>query len=203
MTAGSDRIPGGPSGIGSRRHWHVGRPPGGPSEPRKEPLMHSVTNLPQGPSSSSNPRVEPVRRLNMITRHSLLSLTMRTISALGIGCLVLPGMGQSQSYISGWGDQVFDSRWNDEVFVEVAAGGYHTVARRSDGSVVAWGLGDVCTVPALPAGLTFVEVAAGRSHMVARRSDGSVVAWGDNYLGQCNVLALPAGLAYVEVAAGW
>ena len=78
------------------------------------------------------------------------------------------------------------------------------MARRSDGSVVAWGDNDYgqCNVPALPAGLTYVEVAAGDCHTVARRSDGSVVAWGCNGDGQCNVPALPAGLTYVEVAAG-
>ena len=78
------------------------------------------------------------------------------------------------------------------------------MARRSDGSVVAWGSNHYgqCNVPALPAGLTYVEVAAGYGHTVARRSDGSVVAWGDNQYGQCNVPALPGGLTYVEIAAG-
>ncbi|HVS08805.1 MAG TPA: hypothetical protein VMS76_02950, partial [Planctomycetota bacterium] len=90
-------------------------------------------------------------------------------------------------------------------YVEVAAGGEHTVARRSEGSVVAWGDNTYgqCNVPALPGGLTYVEVAAGWFHTVARRSDGSVVAWGWNNYGQCNVPALPSGLSYVEVAAGY
>jgi len=78
------------------------------------------------------------------------------------------------------------------------------VARRSDGSVVAWGhnLWGQCNVPALPVGLTYVEVAAGSSYTVARRSDGSFVAWGDNVVGQCNVPVLSSGPTYVEIAAG-
>jgi hypothetical protein len=91
-------------------------------------------------------------------------------------------------------------------YVEVAAGDSHTVARRSDGSIVAWGQNwyGQCNAPALPPGLSYVEVAAGGyyGHTVARRSDGSVVAWGNNSYGQCNVPALPPGLSYVEVTAG-
>ena len=37
--------------------------------------------------------------------------------------------GQSSSGIIGWGQQVFDSALNDQAFVQVAAGNYHTVAR--------------------------------------------------------------------------
>jgi hypothetical protein len=90
------------------------------------------------------------------------------------------------------------------IYVEVAAGEKHTVSRRSDGSVIAWGRNDYGqnNVPALPPSLSYVEIAAGDSHTVARRSDGSVVAWGDNQYGQTNVPALPPGLSYVEVAAG-
>jgi hypothetical protein len=79
----------------------------------------------------------------------------------------------------------------------------HSVARRSDGSIVAWGdhqYGQL-NVPPLPPGLTYVAVAAGRLHSVARRSDGSVVAWGDNYHGQLNVPALPPGVTFVDVSA--
>ncbi|MHC5212511.1 MAG: RCC1 domain-containing protein [Planctomycetota bacterium] len=79
-----------------------------------------------------------------------------------------------------------------------------SVALRSDGSVVTWGLPLQGTpdVPALPAGLTYVEVSAGADHMAARRSDGSVVAWGANDAGQCDVPPLPAGLTYAGVSAG-
>jgi hypothetical protein len=89
-------------------------------------------------------------------------------------------------------------------YVEVSAGWAHAVARRSDGSVVAWGdnASGQCNVPALPPGLFYVEVAAGPAHTVARRSDGSVVAWGWNYNGQCNVPALPPGLTFAQIAAG-
>ncbi|MCA8950722.1 MAG: hypothetical protein KDE27_14565, partial [Planctomycetes bacterium] len=72
---------------------------------------------------------------------------------------------------------------------EIAAGIFHSLARRSDGSVVAWGDNSFgqTIVPALPAGLSYVEVAAGAYHSLARRSDGSVVAWGRNTFGQADV----------------
>ena len=85
-------------------------------------------------------------------------------------------------------------------YVLIAAGGTHTVARRSDGSVVCWGsnVDLACNVPTPPAGVTYVDVAVGGVHTVARRSDGSVVVFGLIWA----VPALPAGLTYVEVAAG-
>jgi hypothetical protein len=89
-------------------------------------------------------------------------------------------------------------------YVEIAAGNNYTVARRSDGSVIAWGDNSKgqCVVPALPSGLSYVEIASGSAHAVARRSDGSVVAWGWAAYGQCQVPTLPAGVTCVEVAAG-
>ena len=71
------------------------------------------------------------------------------------------------------------------------------MARRSDGSLVAWGLNTSgqCNVPSLPPGVTYVEIAAGGSHTVARRSDGSVVAWGLNASGHATCpLFLPDSL---------
>ena len=100
--------------------------------------------------------------------------------------------------------------------VAIAAGGLHSLAVRSDGSVVAWGnniagqLGDgTSTGPATcpptggqPCSTTPVQVegvggagalsgvvavAAGARHSLALRSDGSVVAWGSNPIGELGV----------------
>jgi len=130
--------------------------------------------------------------------------TAFSVLAVFLALAAATDMARAQEGVIGRGATVFDSRWNEGPFVELAAGNSHTVARRSDGSVVAWGTNRYgeCDVPSLPPGLSYVEVAAGVSHTVARRSDGSVVVWGDNFYGQCNVPALPPGLSYVEVAAG-
>lgn len=76
-------------------------------------------------------------------------------------------------------------------YVEVANGYGFSLARRSDGQVVAWGDNQYgqCNVPPLPAGVTWVSLAKGgySQHVAAVRSDGVLVAWGANNWGQCNV----------------
>ncbi|RKG89192.1 hypothetical protein D7W82_07985 [Corallococcus sp. CA049B] len=80
-------------------------------------------------------------------------------------------------------------------FQRVAAGRYHTVALKSDGSVWAWGsnsvgqLGDGTTTdrttPVQVQGLTGVTaIHAGKHHSVAFKQDGTVWAWGSNQSGQ-------------------
>lgn len=84
--------------------------------------------------------------------------------------------------------------------VKVAAGGSHSLALCSDGTLVAWGfnstgqLGDSSTTmrdtpvavrsTGALAGKTVISVAAGISHSLALCSDGTLVAWGWNGYGQ-------------------
>lgn len=123
--------------------------------------------------------------------------------------LLASASGVAQSNLVAWGSDLDGQAYvpappAGQVYVEVAAGVAHTVARLQDGSVVAWGYNHSgqCNVPPPPAGESYVSVGAGWVHTVALVSDGSIAAWGGNYSGQCDVPAPPPGLAYVEVAAG-
>lgn len=104
-----------------------------------------------------------------------------------------------------------------------AAGCYHSLAARRDGSVWAWGcnnegrLGDGTTedrhVPVQVKGLTnVVAVAAGLKHSLALKKDGTVWAWGDNLYGELgdgtNVhrhtpVRVPSLAGVKAIAAGW
>src|SRR5437870_4466779 len=66
----------------------------------------------------------------------------------------------------------------------LAAGAYHNLALKADGTVAAWG-DNGYGQSSVPPGLTnVVSVAAGFWHSMALRSDGTVAAWGLNNDGQ-------------------
>ena len=78
----------------------------------------------------------------------------------------------------------------------IAGGGAHTLAVKSDGTMLAWGrdsigqLGDKVALEQKPRpvavnGLTnIIVVAAGQNHSLALKSNGTVYAWGDDADGQ-------------------
>ena len=90
------------------------------------------------------------------------------------------------------------------VYVEIAAGLAHAMARRSDGMVVVWGNPNfgLLLVPPLPPGQNYAAIAAGDRHCLALRDDGWIAAWGSNDVGECWVPALPPGVVYERIDAG-
>ena len=125
----------------------------------------------------------------------------------------------------------------DFTYVQVSAGGYHSLAIGSDGNAYAWGdntygqIGDGTTVKYqttpvkvgkpvdAPPDFTYVQVSAGGSHSLAVGSDGNAYAWGNNIqsqLGDGTIVPrytpvkvnkptypdMPADFTYVQVSAG-
>ena len=92
--------------------------------------------------------------------------------------------------------------------VAIAAGEYHSMALKRDGTVVAWGY-NASGAATVPVGLSnVVAISAGWFHSLALRRDGTVVAWG---VGAANLgtgisygqSMVPAGLNdVVAIAAG-
>ncbi|MCW5554800.1 MAG: hypothetical protein KIS67_21885 [Verrucomicrobiae bacterium] len=105
--------------------------------------------------------------------------------------------------------------------IAIAAGSYHTVALKNDGTVVAWGgnengqvtgtwapVGGPYAATASPVTLggqiltAVIAIAAGGNHTVALKNDGSVVSWGSldqttvPVAAQSGVTAIAAGSAH-------
>lgn len=81
-----------------------------------------------------------------------------------------------------------------ENVVDIALGGGHCLALKSNGTVVGWGV-DTYGQATPPAGLDHVvAIAAGSEHSLALKADGTLVAWGLNFGGEG---IIPPGLSGV------
>jgi hypothetical protein len=100
----------------------------------------------------------------------------------------------------GWGrndyNQITTPSGND--FVAIAAGLFHGLALKQDGSLAGWGRNDYGQ--ATPSGGNdFVGIAAGGYHSLALKENGLVAGWGRNDYGQATP---PAEKGFVVVSAG-
>jgi hypothetical protein len=83
---------------------------------------------------------------------------------------------------------------------QVAAGFSHSVALRTNGTVIAWGNNSSgqTNVPLNATNIT--RIAAGAFHSLALRTNGTVIAWGNNSTGQTNVPLIATNIT--RIAAG-
>ena len=131
---------------------------------------------------------------------SLISLaSLRRVWCLLVFACIAQCVGAQT--LTAWGDNSYGQRsLSVSNATEIAAGGWHSVALKSDGTVVATGNNqDGQTI--IPAGLSgVVSISAGTYNSMALKSDGTVVAWGFNSAGQNSV---PSGLSgIVAISAG-
>src|SRR5688572_2949028 len=107
------------------------------------------------------------------------------VFALAIG--LLWGLVESRSaivpgHVEAWGRNLFGEATPPpglEGVIAVAGGSTHSLALRTNGTVVAWGSTDNGeSVASVPAGLSNVVAIAAGAFSAAARSDGTVVVWG-------------------------
>lgn len=100
-------------------------------------------------------------------------------------------------------------------WISASAGGFHSLALRSDGTLWAWGegslgqLGDNSTVKksspvSVVGGFTnWIQISAGAFHNLAIRSDGTMWAWGYNATGQLGDSTTASKSSPVSVVGGF
>ncbi|PPF13071.1 DUF11 domain-containing protein [Rathayibacter sp. AY1A5] len=149
-------------------------------------------------------RSTPERRTRPRPALDLLALTATVALLLGTTApLSAVAAAPAATGVVGWGDDSSGQVTAPAGLTDataIAAGGSHSLALRSDGTVAAWGE-DSSGQATVPTGLDdVVAVDAGVNHSLALRRDGTVTAWGDDGDGQATV---PDGLADVTaIAAG-
>lgn len=133
------------------------------------------------------------------------------IRTLVIAALVIPlllGMYSPASAADTYTVTGSGSNWYGETtipadltdVVAIDAGAIHSLALRSDGTVIAWG-DNTRGQTSVPVGLSdVVAISAGSYYNLALKGDGTVSAWGENTWGQATV---PPGLSeVVAISAG-
>jgi uncharacterized repeat protein (TIGR01451 family) len=122
---------------------------------------------------------------------------IRVVFACLVILAVLFPLPAYSSEIVGWGIQKTPNAPLTNL-TKIAAGGFHSLALKSDGSIVGWGY-NFYGQATPPAGNDFLAVTAGEYHSLALKSDGSIVFWGYNGYVQATP---PAGNNFIAVAAG-
>ena len=105
------------------------------------------------------------------------------------------------STIVQWGESLTNLPSGMDGVVAVAAGIFHNLALKNDGTVMGWG-NDSSGASAPPTNLAgVVVIAAGGYHSLALKNDGTVIGWGDDDyhqatppVGLSNVVAIATGL---------
>jgi alpha-tubulin suppressor-like RCC1 family protein len=130
-------------------------------------------------------------------------------AGLGACTAVAGGLGHSIGIadvywqgVAAWGSNDWGQCVGDAIdsVVALAAGRYHSVYVRADGTVIARGSSQYGQVAVPPQLNDAIAVAAGEGHSIALRRGGQVIAWGWNYYGQCDV---PSGTRRcVAIASG-
>jgi alpha-tubulin suppressor-like RCC1 family protein/beta-lactam-binding protein with PASTA domain len=112
------------------------------------------------------------------------------------------GLATQSGHIAGWGYNNYGQTTSPSAtgYTALAAGEFHSLALRADGTIVGWGnnWSGVATPPSAPG---FTAIAAGAFHSVALRADGSIAAWGSSgFSGQ--LTTPPDGNNFIAISAG-
>jgi len=90
----------------------------------------------------------------------------------------------------------------------IAAGEFHSLVLKADGTVVAWGQNAIAGVTLgqtnVPSGLSnVVAIAAGSRHCLALKGDGTMVTWGQDTDGSLKIPMAPGKVAAIAAGAGF